>query len=331
MGYEYFPLKDKRIWVCGHRGMVGAALLRRLNSERAEILIEERYNLDLTQQFDVFSWLRHNRPDAVIVAAAKVGGIYANANFPVSFLEDNLSVALNVISGAAQADVPRLMFLASSCIYPRNAAQPLRETSLLTGALEPTNQWYAMAKIAGLKLAEAYHRERGLDYFTAVPANLYGAGDNYDPAMSHVIPGLIRRMHEAKLKGLSSVSIWGSGRATREFMHVDDCADALVHLLKNYQGGLPINVGVGSEVSIKDLAEAIASVTGYQGKLEFDVSKPDGMPRKSLDGTRLARMGWRASWSLEEGLSSAYRHFLYTEAVQSPVQDEHQILARQHG
>lgn len=310
MSAEYFPVEGKRIWVCGHHGMVGSALMRRLRTERCEFLTADRRTLDLTSQADVLAWLTENRPDAVIVAAAKVGGIHANARFPVAFLADNLAIAQNVIGGAAEAGVRRLIFLASSCIYPRASAQPIREDSLLTGPLEPTNQWYAVAKIAGLKLTEAYRQELGLDYFTAIPANLYGPGDNFDPQMSHVIPALIRRMHEGKLAGLSSISIWGSGAPTREFMHVDDCADALVHLLKAYAGGLPVNVGVGGETSIRAIARAIAATVGYDGRLEFDAAKPDGMPRKCLDGTRLAATGWHGGRPLKDGLASAYRYFL---------------------
>jgi GDP-L-fucose synthase len=310
MSRKHFPIEGKRIWVCGHRGMVGSALMRRLRTESCEILTADRRDLDLTHQTDVLAWLSGNRPDAVIVAAAKVGGIYANARFPVAFLADNLAIAQNVIGNAAETGVPRLIFLASSCIYPRGSAQPIREDSLLTGPLEPTNQWYAIAKIAGLKLTEAYGQEQGLDYFTAIPANLYGPGDNFDPLMSHVIPALIRRMQEAKLARLPSISIWGSGTATREFMYVDDCADALVHLLKVYADGQPVNIGVGGEISIRTIAETIAAITGFEGRLEFDAAKPDGMPRKCLDGSRLAATGWRGGRPLKEGLESAYRYFL---------------------
>jgi GDP-L-fucose synthase len=310
MGRKHFPIEGQRIWVCGHRGMVGSALLRRLRTESREVLTADRRALDLTRQSDVLAWLSGNRPDAIIVAAAKVGGIHANAQFPVAFLADNLAIAQNVIAGAAETGVRRLMFLASSCIYPREAVQPIREDSLLTGPLEPTNQWYAVAKIAGLKLTQAYRQERGLDYFTAIPANLYGPGDNFDPLMSHVIPALIRRMHEAKLARLPAIAIWGSGAPTREFMHVDDCADALIHLLATYADGQPVNVGIGGEVSIRAIAETIAAITGFEGRLEFDAAKPDGMARKCLDGSRLAATGWRGGRPLKDGLESAYRYFL---------------------
>jgi GDP-L-fucose synthase len=330
MSREHFPIEDRRIWVCGHRGMVGSALVRRLASERCELLTVDRSSLDLTRQADVEAWLKANRPDAVIVAAAQVGGILANSNFPVTFLADNLAIAHNVICGAAAYSVRRLIFLASSCIYPRDAAQPMREDSLLTGPLEPTNQWYALAKIAGLKLTEAYRQELGFDYVTAIPANLYGPGDNFDPLMSHVIPALMRRMHEAKVKGQPAITIWGSGKPTREFMHVDDCADALVHLLRTYQDGEPINIGVGSATSIRTIAEAIAAIIGYEGRLNFDASKPDGMPRKSLDGARLAATGWRGGRPLREGLIDTYRYFLETVAPHGPAKGAFQAAVGQH-
>jgi GDP-L-fucose synthase len=321
MNSELFPIEGKRIWVCGHRGMVGSALTRRLATEHCELPTPDRRTLDLRRQADVLAWLKRSRPDAIIVAAAKVGGIHANARFPVAFLADNLAIAQNVIGGAAETGVARLIFLASSCIYPRDAAQPIREESLLTGPLEPTNQWYALAKIAGLKLTEAYRQEQGLNYFTAIPANLYGPGDNFDPLMSHVIPALIRRMHEARLARLPAIPIWGSGTPTREFMHVDDCADALVHLLKTYAEGTPVNIGVGDEISIRAIAETVATITGYDGRLEFDAAKPDGMPRKCLDGTRLAATGWRGGRPLKDGIDSAYRYFLDHIASVAPAED----------
>lgn len=331
MDAEYFSIKAKRIWVCGHRGMVGSALVRHLQEEGSAILTAGREELDLTRQADVHNWLDKNRPDAVIVAAAKVGGIHANSRYPVAFLSDNLAIAQNVIGGAARTGVRRLMFLASSCIYPRDAEQPISENSLMAGPLEPTNEWYAVAKIAGLKLAEAYRQEFGLDYFAAVPANLYGPGDNFDPLMSHVIPALIRRMHEARLKALPSISIWGSGTPTREFMHVDDCASAIVYLLKHYDGAGPVNIGIGSEVSIRELAETIAAVTGYDGGLEFDTTKPDGMARKSLDGARLAAAGWRGGRLLREGLESAYRYFLEQIAPAGFTLSPFKAAVAQHG
>jgi GDP-L-fucose synthase len=330
MSRKHFPVEGKRIWVCGHRGMVGSALMRRLRTTRCELLTADRRALDLTRQADVLAWLSANRPDAIIVAAAKVGGIHANARFPVAFLAENLAIAQNVIGNAAETGVSRLIFLASSCIYPRGAAQPIREESLLTGPLEPTNQWYALAKIAGLKLTEAYRQELGLDYFTAIPANLYGPGDSFDPLTSHVIPALIRRMHEAKLAGLPAISIWGSGTPTREFMHVDDCAHAILHLLKTYTDTAPVNIGVGGEVSIRTIAETIAGITGYEGRLEFDASKPDGMPRKCLDGSRLAATGWRGGRPLKEGIESAYRSFLEHVAPSGPAQNAPQTAVAHH-
>jgi GDP-L-fucose synthase len=294
------------------------------------VLTADRRVLDLTRQADVLTWLSANRPDAIIVAAAKVGGIHANSQFPVAFLADNLAIAQNVICGAAERAVPRLIFLASSCIYPRAAVQPIREDSLLTGPLEPTNQWYAVAKIAGLKLTEAYRQEVGLDYFTAIPANLYGPGDNFDPLMSHVIPALIRRMHDAKLARLPAIAIWGSGTPTREFMHVDDCADAIIHLLTTYTDGAPVNIGVGGEISIRTIAETIADITGYDGRLEFDASKPDGMPRKCLDGSRLTATGWRGGRPLKEGLESAYRYYLEHVAPSAPARNAPQAAVIQH-
>lgn len=330
MGGVHFPVEGRRVWVCGHRGMVGSALMRRLAGEKCECLIADRNSLDLTRRDAVAEWLARHRPDAAIVAAAKVGGIHANMRHPVAFLADNLAIAQNVIQGAAETGVQRLIFLASSCIYPRDAAQPVREDSLLAGPLEPTNEWYAVAKIAGLKLAQAYRQERGLDYFTAIPANLYGPGDNFDPEFSHVIPALIRRMHEAKLLSQPSLTVWGSGSPTREFMHVDDCADALVHLLKTYERGEPVNIGVGGETSVKALAETVADVVGYSGRLIFDVTKPDGMPRKVLDGSRLAAAGWRGGRPLREGLVDAYRYFLDHIAQTSAAARAHQPAMDHH-
>jgi GDP-L-fucose synthase len=325
-----FDITGKRIWVCGHGGMVGSALVRRLASEECALLLAGRA-LDLTRQFDVLDWLCQNRPDAIIVAAAKVGGIQANAAYPVAFLADNLAIAHNVICGAAQCGVPRLIFLAPSCIYPREAEQPIREDALLTGRLEPTNQWYAVAKIAGLKLTEAFRAERNLDYFTAIPANLYGPGDNFDPQIGPVIPALMRRMHEARLTRRPAISIRGSGAPTRAFMHVDDCADAIVHLLKTYRDGVPINIGPGDEISIRALAEGVAEVAGYAGRLEFDTSRPDGMARKALDGTRLAATGWRGGRPLRDGLAETYRHFLDHIEQGDPYTNNVIIMMAHHG
>lgn len=301
--------RGRRVWVCGHHGMVGAALVRRLRADGIEPLTVDRADLDLRDRARVATWIADHRPDAIVVAAAVVGGLAANAAHPVAFLSDNLAIAGNVIDGAAAAGVPRLLYLASSCVYPRDAAQPLTEDALLTGPLEPTNQWYAMAKLAGLKLAEAYHRDRGLDYVTAIPANLYGPGDTFDVARGHVIPGLLRRMHDARGTG-APVVVWGSGTPRREFMHVDDAADALVHVLAHHHDAEPVNVGSGTDASIAEVATTIAEVTGFDGALRFDTSRPDGMPRKCLDSTRLTALGWRGGRPLADGIAQTYAWFL---------------------
>jgi GDP-L-fucose synthase len=290
--------------------MVGSAVGRRLAAEDCVILTESRQKLDLRRQDDVEAWVADHRPNVIVLAAAVVGGLQANATHPVEFLSDNLAIAQHVVDAAAGGGVERLLYLASSCIYPRLAPQPIVEDALLTGPLEPTNQWYAIAKIAGLKLVEAYHRERGLDYITAIPANLYGPFDTFDPDRSHVIPGLIQRMHTAALKLERTVRIWGTGTPRREFMHVDDCADALVHLLRHYHRPEPVNVGVGADTSIAELARMVADVTSYSGTLQFDPSKPDGMPRKGLDSTPLAELGWSGGRPLEDGLAQTYAWFL---------------------
>jgi GDP-L-fucose synthase len=306
---EHTSLHGKRIWVCGHRGMVGSAVVRRLAANGHDTLHVDRADLDLRRQADVEAWIRANRPDVIVVAAAIVGGLQANNAFPIAFLADNLSIATNVVRSAAEAEVPRLLFLASSCVYPRLAQQPIIEDALLTGELEPTNQWYAVAKIAGLKLAEAYHREAGLDYVSAIPVNLYGPHDDFDPATSHVIPSLIRRMHEAKLAGEDTIEIWGTGTPRRDFMHVDDCADALVHVLEHYHEPEPINIGTGDDISIAELARTVAGVVGFDGELRFDASKPDGMPRKGLHATKLKTLGWTGGRPLTVGLSETFDWF----------------------
>lgn len=307
--YEHYSLEGKRVFVAGHRGMVGSALVRRLDREGCEILVADRRTLDLTRQAEVERWMAANRPHAVIVAAAKVGGILANSTYPVEFLHNNLLISNNVISAAHDAGVEKLLFLGSSCIYPKFAQQPIREDELLTGQLEPTNEWYAVAKIAGIKLCQAYRRQYGRDFISAMPTNLYGPGDNYDLASSHVIPALLRKAHEAKLLGKHEMVLWGTGTPLREFLHVDDCADAMVHLLKVYSGDEHVNVGYGSDVSIREVAEIIARIVGFEGTLSFDTSKPDGTPRKLLDTSKLAQLGWRPSISLEDGLKDAYEWF----------------------
>jgi GDP-L-fucose synthase len=305
-----FDLTGKRIFVAGHRGMVGGALVRRLVDEPCDVITATRAELDLTNQAAVRAWFKAEKPDAVILAAAKVGGIHANATYPVDFLADNLALQTNVITSAYVNGVEKLLFLGSSCIYPKYAPQPIHEDALLTGPLEPSNEWYAIAKIAGIKLCQAYRKQYGADFISAQPTNLYGPGDNYDLENSHVLPALLRKFHEAKEAGAEEVVVWGSGTPLREFLHVDDLADALVFLLKTYSGDVPLNVGSGAEVTIRELAETIAKVVGYEAKLVFDADKPDGTPRKLMDSTRLHDLGWNRARGLEEGVAQAYAHWL---------------------
>ncbi|MCS6779907.1 MAG: GDP-L-fucose synthase [Geminicoccaceae bacterium] len=305
-----FPLEGKRVFVAGHRGMVGKALLRRLAREPVELLTAGREELDLTRQAEVEAWFAHNRPQVVILAAAKVGGILANATYPVDFLEQNLLIEVNTIRAAFLAGVEKLLFLGSSCIYPKFAPQPIREEALLTGPLEPTNQWYAIAKIAGLELCAAYRRQHGADFVSVMPTNLYGPGDNWDPLSSHVVAALIRKAHEAKERGERALEVWGTGTPLREFLFVDDLADACVFLLRHYSEEVALNVGSGQEVSIAELARLVCAVVGFEGELRFDPSKPDGTPRKRLDTSRLDALGWRAATPLREGLARAYAAFL---------------------
>jgi GDP-L-fucose synthase len=309
-GEAIFPLAGKSIWVAGHRGMVGSALMRRLASESCELLTVDRARLDLRRQDDVEQWLAAKHPDAIFVAAATVGGIEANATRPAEFLYDNLAIATNIIAAAAKLKVAKLMFLGAACVYPRLAAQPMSEDSLLTGAPEPTNEWYTVAKIAGIKLCQAFRLQHGCDFISVVPANLYGPGDNFDVKSGHVVPSLLLRAHEAEEQRQPILSIWGSGEARREFMHVDDCADALVFLMKHYSDPRLINAGTGEEVSIGALARRICEVVRYSGRLVFDTSKPDGMPRKLLDSSRLLSLGWRPRISVDRGLEQTYRWFL---------------------
>ena len=305
-----YPLSGKKVWVAGHRGMVGSALLRRLAREDCEVITAERAALDLTRQAAVESWMADNRPQLVVLAAAKVGGILANDSAPGPFLHDNLAIQTNVIHAAWTCDVEKLVFLGSSCVYPKAAPQPMSEDCLLTSALEPTNEWYAIAKIAGLKLCQAYRRQYGADFISVMPCNLYGPGDNFDLAASHVIPALIRKMHEAKVSLAPSVDVWGSGKPRREFLYVDDLADALVHLVKRYSKEQHINIGSGHDVTIADLANAVKAAVGFEGTLAFDASLPDGTARKLLDVSRLESLGWQAKTNLEEGLSRTYAWFL---------------------
>ncbi len=301
-----FPLAGRRVWVAGHGGMVGSAICRRLAGEDCEVLTAGREALDLRRQAEVEDWLAEARPDAIFLAAATVGGILANASRPADFIYDNLAIEANTIHAAWRAGVKKLLFLGSSCIYPRAADQPMAEDALLTGALEPTNQWYAVAKIAGLKLCEAYRQQHGADFISAMPTNLYGPGDNFDLESSHVVPALMAKCHEAKLAGAAEVSVCGSGEPRREFLHVNDLADALVFLMTRYSDTLPINVGTGEDVTIAELARLVARAVGYEGGFAYDASKPDGTPRKLLDVGRLAALGWRARTPLAEGLAGTY-------------------------
>jgi GDP-L-fucose synthase len=310
-----YDLTGKRIYVAGHRGMVGAALVRRLAGEGCTVLTAGRAEVDLKRQAEVESWVAAQQPDAVIVAAAKVGGILANDSLPADFLYDNLMIEANLVEASHRAGVEKLLFLGSSCIYPRLAPQPMREDSLLTGPLEPTNEWYAVAKIAGIKLTQAYRRQHGADYISAMPTNLYGPHDNFDLKSSHVLPALMRKAHEAKVGSKPTLEIWGTGSARREFLHVDDCADALVFLLKNYSGHEHVNVGSEEEVTILELAELISEVVGFKGQIVTDPTKPDGTPRKLMDGSKLKAMGWRPKIGLREGIAATYRWYLENEAV----------------
>lgn len=304
-----YDLAGKRVWVAGHRGMVGGAIMRRLAGEGCEILTAERSELDLTDQRAVLGWMHNHRPQAVFLAAARVGGILANATHPVDFLRDNLLIETAILTGAESAGVEKLLFLGSSCIYPKHAEQPIREEALLTGALEPTNEWYAIAKIAGIKLAQAYRQQFGCDYISAMPTNLYGPGDNFDLAGSHVLPALIRKVHEAKASG-GPVEVWGSGTPRREFLYVDDCADACVFLMKAYSDALHINVGSGEDIAIIELVRLVMEVVGYDGPIVTDPSKPDGTPRKLMDNARLTALGWAPKVGLREGIARSYAAFL---------------------
>lgn len=304
-----YPLRGKRVLVAGHRGMVGSAIVRRLDRESCTVLTVSRDHLDLRDQSGVRRWMASNKPDAVILAAAKVGGILANDTYPADFLFDNLAIEANVIEAAFRSNVEKLLFLGSSCIYPKLAPQPMREDALLTGPLEPTNEWYAIAKIAGLKLCAAYRRQHGADFISAMPTNLYGPGDNFDLKASHVIPALMRKAHEAKAAGSSGLTIWGTGTPRREFLHVDDAADAMVHLLKTYSADSHVNVGTGHEVTILALAKLVAEVVGFDGAIETDPSKPDGTPRKLLDVRLLKSLGWEPRYDLDAGLRQTYAWF----------------------
>lgn len=309
-----YSLEGKRVWVAGHRGMVGSAIVRRLELENpAEVLKVTRSEVDLVDQAATTRWLTDTRPDAVFIPAAKVGGIYANDTYPAEFIYQNLMIASNIIHASHSAGVEKLLFLGSSCIYPKFAEQPIREESLLTGELEPTNEWYAIAKIAGIKLCQAYRKQYGSDFISAMPTNLYGPGDNYHPQNSHVIPALIRKAHTAKQEGADSMEIWGTGTPLREFLHADDCADALVHLMKTYSAPEHVNVGSGEDLPIAELAELIMEVVGFEGALTKDTSKPDGTPRKLMSADKIRSLGWSPSINLRDGLKDAYSWFLAHE------------------
>ena len=297
----------KRVWVAGETGMVGRALLRKLQG--VEILSAPHGTLDLTDQAATFSWIKKNKPDAIYMAAAKVGGIGANSTYPADFIRDNLAIAQNVIEGAHRADVQRLLFLGSSCIYPRDAEQPIKESSLMTGKLEPTNESYAIAKIAGLKMCESYRAQYGRNYISAMPTNLYGPYDRFDTENAHVIPAMMMKFDQAKRAGASHVTLWGTGKPLREFLHADDLAAALIVLMERYNGTGPVNVGSGEEVSIATLAQMLKDVTGFEGAIAFDASKPDGTPRKFLDSSKIRSFGWKPEIGLEEGLWRTYQWY----------------------
>jgi GDP-L-fucose synthase len=305
-----YALRNKRVWVAGHRGLVGSAIVRRLEREDCEILTAPRDGVDLRDAAQVGRFMQTSRPQAIFLAAARVGGIHANDTRPAEFIGDNLMIQTNVIDAAHRHGVEKLMFLGSSCIYPRMAPQPIPEDALLTGPLEPTNEWYAIAKIAGIKMCQAYRRQYDCDFISAMPTNLYGPGDNFDLLSSHVLPALLAKAHTARVQHAETLDVWGTGRALREFLYVDDAADGLVFLMQHYSGEGIVNLGTGSEISIADLAAQVCSTVGFKGRLRFDHSRPDGTPRKVMDVSRLAALGWRAATSLDEGLRQTYRWYL---------------------
>lgn len=307
-----FELRGKRVWVAGHTGLVGSAIVRRLQQEDCEVILAKHESLDLVRQVETEAFVERERPQVIFLAAALVGGILANARFPADYLYENLMIAANVMHAAHVYGVEELLWLGSSCIYPRDAAQPIHEEALLTGPLEPTNEAYAIAKIAGLKLADAYHRQYGNRFITVMPTNLYGPNDNFDPETAHVLPALIRRIHEAKQRDEAAVTLWGSGRPLREFLHVDDLADACVFIAKQYEGRELINIGSGCEISIRGLARTIADIVGYDGDLVFDKTKPDGTPRKLVETSKMKALGWRAKVSLDSGIRDLYQRWLET-------------------
>ena len=305
-----FDLAGRRVWVAGHRGMAGSAIARRLSREDCELVTATRSELDLLHQADVEAWMAAKRIDVVFLAAATVGGILANSTRPAEFLYENLVIETNIIHAARITGVKKLLFLGSSCIYPRMAEQPMREETLLTGALEPTNEWYAIAKIAGIKLCQAYQRQYGCDFVSVMPTNLYGPGDRYDSEGGHVVAALIMKIHAAKMEGRQTVELWGTGNPKREFLFSGDLADACVFVMKNYSGELFLNVGTGHDITILELAQSIAKTVGWHGTFTFDTSKPDGMPRKVMDVSRLRALGWTASTDFEAGMKEAYQWYV---------------------
>lgn len=305
-----YNLVGKRVYVAGHRGMVGGAVVRRLASEGCEVITSDRQSTDLMRQSDVEAFLTKEKPDAIVMAAAKVGGILANDTYPADFLYNNLMIEANLFHAAHQVGVEKFLFLGSSCIYPKFADQPITEDALLTGSLEPTNEWYAIAKIAGIKLAQAYRKQYGHDYISAMPTNLYGPGDNFDLNSSHVLPAIIRKVDEAKRAGSKEITVWGTGKPRREFLHCDDCADALVFLLKNYSGYEHVNVGSGEDVTILQLTEMVCDVIGFDGRIVHDLSKPDGTMRKLMSADKLRGMGWAPRRPLREGIQDTYNWYL---------------------
>jgi GDP-L-fucose synthase len=310
---EHFPLAGKRIWVAGHRGMVGSAVVRRLAREDlGELIVADRDELDMRRQAEVEAFVDEHRPDAIVIAAARVGGIHANQSAQAEFLYDNLMIAANAIEAARRAGINRVIVLGSSCIYPRQAPQPIMEDYLLTGPLEPTNEGYAVAKIAALELGKMYNRQHGMDVLSLMPTNLYGPNDNFDLETAHVLPALLRKVHEAKASG-GEVEIWGTGAPRREFLHVDDAADAVVFCMANVTGATHLNIGVGDDVSIRELAELIAGVVGWKGEYRFRSDRPDGTPRKLLDVSKLHSLGWKERIGLREGIESTYRWYLEHE------------------
>lgn len=310
MSEQRYDLTGKTVWVAGDRGMVGSAIVRRLGTEQCRIVRVSHAEVDLTRQAETEAWMRNTRPDAIFMAAARVGGIYANDTWSAEFIYDNLMIEANVVHAARQVGVEKLLFLGSSCIYPRMAPQPIPEDALLSGPLEPTNQWYAIAKIAGIKLCQAYRRQYGCDFISAMPTNLYGPGDNFDLESGHVAAALLVKAHRAKRDRAPTLDVWGSGRPYRELLHVDDLADAAVHLMKHYSEDVAINIGSGEEITIRELAEQVCEVVGFGGSLRFDPSKPDGTPRKLVDSARLKALGWAPRIDLRAGLEDAYHWYL---------------------